>query len=579
MYKASAIERARHVAKQAEYLCPHYGIVVANPPYMGSKNMGSVLSGWLRERQKSGKMDLYAAFIDRAICLSVAHGLVGMVAMHGWLFQSSYDELRSKLRRHWSVVTLAHLGTGAFEEQSGEVVSTAAFVLRKARSEVPGVYFRLTDTSRQEKASAASVAFHDARSHRRFDVDTARLGVVPGGILAYWLTEEDLAAFAELPNVGSRTDTRSGMATGDNERFLRYWWEVSVGSIGFSLGSAEDSVRSGSVWVPYNKGGRARRWYGNNDYVVNWHKDGESIKQTKLANLTAGKITANNSKVWNQDRFFQPSVTWSAIGTGRLATRYAERGFIFDTKGQCLFVSDDDDRYFYLALLNSGPANRFLEALSPTLDFNSGSVAKVPDPSSRVDRRMVADLARRAVDIQRDVWNRDEVSWDFRGFGIRGSDELGAMIQVENEVWRERAGVLEVTEEEIDRLLSDAYGLQDGINIAPVEDLRQSNDDAIRNLVSYAVGCMFGRYSLDEPGLILADQGITLQDYLAKVPTPSFTPDVDNVIPIVDGDWFEDDILERFRQFLRAAFGEEHFDENLRSSPSHSVARTCATTS
>jgi len=563
MYRADSIERARGVLRQAEILKPGYGVVVANPPYMGSKNMGPVINDWLRERQKSGKMDFYAAFIERGMSLSDANGLVGMVTMHGWLFLSSYDELRSKLRRYWSVLTLAHLGPGAFEEQAGEVVSTAAFVLRNARSKMAGSYFRLVDAPRQEKESVARTVFRDFRDHRRFDVDMDGLGVVPGGVLAYWLTQADLAAFEELPPVGAMTDARSGMATGDNARFLRYWWEVSVGKIGFGLASADESIRSGATWVPYNKGGRARRWYGNTDYVVNWYNDGALIKQTKAENLASGKITANNSKVWNQDRFFQPAVTWSSIGTGRLATRYSDTGSIFDTKGQCLFVPEEDDRFFYLALLNSGPANRFLEALSPTLDFNSGSIAKVPDPSSRVDRRELANLARQAVEIQKAAWDRDEVSWDFAG--ITGGDQrLSDLARSTGDLWLERTRSLEATEEQIDAILADAYGSPDGVNVAPVDDLRQNAVDFMRDLASYAVGCMFGRYSLDETGLILADQGETLQDYLAKVSTPRFAPDADNVIPIVDGDWFEDDIVARFRKFLRVAFGEEYFEENLR---------------
>ena len=564
IFKADTIKWAERAVRQAEFLAPRYSVVVANPPYMGSKNMGSIINDWLRGRQKSGKMDLYAAFIERAMGLSVTRGLVGMVTMHGWLFLSSYDELRSKLRQQWSVVTLAHLGTGAFEEQSGEVVSTAAFVLRKSRSKSAGAYFRFTSVPRYEKASVANAVLRKSADDRRFDVNLERLDVVPGGVLAYWLTKADLAAFANLPTVGSMTDTRSGMATGDNERFLRYWWEVSLGRVGFGLGNAEESVRSGVTWVPYNKGGRARRWYGNNDYVVNWRNDGELIKRTKAENLAAGRITANNSKVWNQDRFFLPSVTWSAIGTGRLATRYAEQGSIFDTKGQCLFISDEDGRYFYLALLNSGPANRFLEALSPTLDFNSGSIAKVPDPSGRVDRKKIAGLARQAVEIQRDAWNRDEVSWEFRGTSVRASQALVDLIRFENDAWHKRTLALEEIEEKVDGALTEAYGLPERPDIAPVESLERPVEATVRDLLSYAVGCMFGRFSLDTPGLILADQGATLQDYLAKVLTPSFTPDADNVIPIVDGDWFEDDIVARFRQFLRVASGEQHFEENLR---------------
>ncbi|MBX7134681.1 MAG: BREX-1 system adenine-specific DNA-methyltransferase PglX, partial [Fimbriimonadaceae bacterium] len=561
---AHTLERAKCVIDQAQYLAPRYAAVVANPPYMGSKNMGKLLSEWLRGRQKSGKMDLYAAFIERAVSLCVSRGLIGMVTMHGWLFLSSYDGLRSKLRRYWSVVTLAHLGAGAFEEQSGEVVSAAAFVLRNSGSDVSGAYFRLTDVPKKTKKLASSSAFRDSDSVRRFNVQLNDLDVVPGGVLAYWLTPEDLSAFESLPTVGSHTDTRSGMATGDNERFLRYWWEVSRGRVGLGLKNASESIEAGVVWVPYNKGGRANRWYGNNELVVNWYNDGELIKRTKAENLAAGKVTANNAKVWNQDRFFLPSVTWSAIGTGRLAARYSEQGSIFDTKGQCLFVDSENLRYYYLALLNSGPANRFLEALSPTLDFNSGSIAKVPDPRGRVDIAAIAKLARDAVAVQQESWDRHEVSWSFDAFAGLSPGRLEEVVLADSSAWRVKTQALKTIEQEIDGVLLKAYGLRMEPDVAPVADLRQSVSSTMVDLASYAVGCMFGRYCLDVPGLILADQGATLEDYLAKVPTPTFMPDQDNVIPIVDGDWFEDDIVERFRQFLRVAFGERHFEENLR---------------
>ncbi|RNL65390.1 BREX-1 system adenine-specific DNA-methyltransferase PglX [Nocardioides marmoriginsengisoli] len=523
--------RERLVREQAAYLSGDYHVVVTNPPYLGSKNLSDLLVERLRQDQLAGKLDLYAAFIGRAMALARPGGLVGMITMQGWMFLPSYTALRESVRDRWSVVTLSHLGPGAFEVGRGEVVTTCAFVLRNAPASGPGAYFRLVDVPRDRKELVAREAYRGAGVStgstsgvgvgRRFDVDGHQLSQLPGGVFAYWLTPELLDAFAHLPPIAERVDTRSGMATGDNERFLRYWWEVSTEALGRD-----------ATWVPYNKGGRAHRWFGTNEVVVQWHNDGEQIKATKAANLAAGLISTNNAKCWNQDRYFQPSVTWTTIGHGRLAARYADPGSIFDTKGQCLFADSEEDRLFYLALLNSEVAGRFLEALAPALDFNSGAIRRLPDPYADADRDRIVALAREAVDLQRSAWNRQETSPDFVPPGF----ERGTVAEYVRGLQEQRTAEVQrlaAIEDELDGLLARAY---DGAEVAGPDRAVQAvptSADIVRDLISYAVGCLFGRYAAPVEQV------------------------ADNVIPVAALPVLLDD-------FLAATFGEEHLEENRR---------------
>jgi len=571
MLRADTIERAYRAVRQAEYLTLRYPVVVANPPYMGSSSMDAGLATFAQRLHPESKSDLFAMFIERCWGLAADRGVIGMIAMQSWMFLPSFARLRERYGAASQMISLVHLGAGAFDTIGGEVVSTVTWVWsRHAKPGRPAPFIDLTAVNGEaamDSAFRATVAA--AGSAKEVHVHSlSDFLSVPGGVFAYQLGEEEFAAFGAGVRLGDVIELREGINTGENERFLRRWWEVDYRrtSIEFPrLGSA------GQKWVPYKKGGSFRKWAGNEEFVVDWSKDGADIKGSPRA------------RPQNTQYFFRESVSWSRIAGSNFSLRAYGEGFGFDSTGPSAFGSTQNLR-FALAFLNSHLAGGFLRALSPTLDFRLGNMGNLPFPAERetVDLSQVDEL----VELARDDWDEQEFSWGFcqTPFLTVSTSQVATAWERLRDRWASRTDRVTALETVNNQRMAIAYSLPHageaakvnrvslfcnpyfryGAKVAREESKRRLLKDAVGDFVSFAVGCMFGRYSLDKPGLILADQGATLRDYLAKVPTPSFTPDADNVIPIVDGDWFEDDIVERFRQFFRVAFGEEHFEENLR---------------
>lgn len=561
LYKADALDRARKVVVQAEYLTTRYTVAVANPPYMGSSNMDGVTSTFAKSDYSLAKTDLYAMFIERCLAFVVPSGAVAMVTQDSWMFLGAYAKYRSWLLRSGSVSTLAHLGTGAFDTIGGEVVSTVAFTLKASLAgEGTSVFVRATE----EVGSAKAVVLRSAA--RGDDVGTVWARPirdflsVPNNPLIYWATDNEISTLSQGPHLSELIKAREGLTTGSNDTFLRRWFEVSIDRIGFGVASSKESISSGRRWFPYQKGGSSRRWYGNFDFVVDWEDDGE--RQRQNVDPVTGRVRSHN---YNGAYGFRRGFTWSGISGDGFAVRHVEGGFMFDAKGPMAFANRDDDLVVIEGFLNSSTATRFMRLLAPRLDFKLGHVLSLPIRVTQDER--VTGLVNQCISLARQDWDRSELSSGFARTPIVGPSGIAADAVA---TWLGSVdaakGALAKAEEELDLIFGEAYGSsghdvdRNGDSLA--EPLRER--DAVEDFVSYAVGCMFGRYSLDEPGLILATQGATPQDYHAKVPNSTFAPDADNVIPIVDGDWFEDDIVERFRHFLRVAFGEQHFEENLR---------------
>ncbi|TXH88404.1 MAG: BREX-1 system adenine-specific DNA-methyltransferase PglX [Pseudomonas sp.] len=413
---------------------------------------------------------------------------------------------------------------------------------------------------------------------RASSVDFKKIASSP---IAYWLSESAFSAFEGKTFLRDVATTRVGMATGDNERFVRYWHEVANPRIGFNL-NREDASKSAKKWFPYANGGEARKWYANYYHVVNWEKDG-SILQTDLHE--SGRVRAHN---FNLDKIFKPGLTWSLINSTYNAIRVLPAGFLFSSGAPSLFSDSEDELPVICGYYNSVVTSYFLSAINPTINSNSGDADKLPYQFSAHQKALVCKSVRAAVDLARNDWDSFEISWDFTGLPLLHSEfrqpSLKASYQKLRAHWRYRTLEMQRLEEENNKIFIDAFGLEG--QLTPMVQLseitlscnpyyRYGGDkteeelealllaDTMRELISYAVGCMFGRYSLDKPGLILASQGETLADYLVQVPQPSFSPDDDNVIPLLDEDWFSDDITLRFRQFLRVAFGEEYYEDNL----------------
>lgn len=409
---------------------------------------------------------------------------------------------------------------------------------------------------------------------------------IPGRAIAYWASDAVLGIFDKNSPLSSRIETREGLTTGSNSLFLRLWHEVALHSIGFQVSSSAQAQKTQKRYFPYVKGGDFRRWSGNYEYVVNWHGDGEELKAFK--DPATGRVRSHN---YNGEYGFKTGFTWSGISSGTFAVRHVPTGFMFDAKGPMGFSLAAGKQGTHEALLNSAITNHLLKMLAPTLDFKLGHILNLPTVESISDE--VKNQRDCCVEASLADWNSYETSWDFTRPALLHADRrlltLKAGYQKLRAHWREMTLEMRRLEQENNRIFIYAYGLQDELSSdvslneitltcnphyryggdKPEEELEALLlADTMRELVSYAVGCMLGRYSLDKPGLILANQGETLADYvqqhrLAQVPQPRFPADDDNVIPVLDGDWFADDITLRFRQFLRVAFGDEHYEDNL----------------
>ncbi len=394
-----------------------------------------------------------------------------------------------------------------------------------------------------------------------------------GRPIAYWISQAMLAAFERGELLKDIAIPRQGLATMDNARFTRRWHEVSASNCAWS--SSDSSIK----WFPYNKGGDFRRWYGNQEFVVNWEDSGSEIKS-----LAIERYGSASKRVVNEDSYFKKSITWSKIGSGLPSFRCQPEGAIFDVAGMSIFPSEDCIPVL-LCFLNTKVALKILEVLSPTLNFEAGQVGAIPIISPK---HGILDICQNATFMLKVDWDSYEQSWGFSTFALLQAEHLKATLQATYQqlhaYWRSITLEMQRLEEENNRIFIEAYGLQDELTAeVPLKEITltcnphyryggvkteaeldaQLQSDTMAEFLSYAVGCMFGRYSLDKPGLVLANQGETLAEYLRQIPEPSFMPDEDNVIPLLDGEWFADDVTERFRTFLRVTFGEQHYEENL----------------
>lgn len=571
-------ERAHRVIVQAEYLSSRYHILVANPPYMGSSNMNAHLAGWLRLAYPLSKSDLMTAFMERASSLTRPRGTWAMINLPSWMFLSSYEALRELLLRTQSLTSMLHLGRGVFGADFGSVGFVVDNIAPDAQRSA--TYRRLFDDHVDVRTNDEIESLFRDETFGRFEQQQQALRSVPGSPIAYWLSAELIDAFAKSKRASSIVQPRKGLTTGEDGRFLRRWSEVSSSDVLFDANSPSKAAESGRRWFPCNKGGAFRRWYGNQELVIDWQEDGRRVRGFVDESGRA------RSAVRNPDFYFQELLSWSDISSGRSSFRYFPPGFVFNAVGPSFPVQCSKQKWSLLALLNSQPADALLRVLSPTIHFEVGQVANLPVRG--LDEFALEPEVLEAIHLSRRDWDSREESWNFTGPRLLDQKEPGQITNAyeslrdveDSEVERLRS-----IEESVNEYFIEAYTLQGQLSsdVDPARVSLTSNAiyrygpgktteqysvlrryDTVRDLVSFAVGCMFGRYSLDEPGLILADQGATLREYLVRVPSPTFRPDADNVVPIVDGDWFEDDIVARFRQFLRAAFGEQHFEENLR---------------
>ncbi|MEI2834986.1 MAG: BREX-1 system adenine-specific DNA-methyltransferase PglX [Acidimicrobiia bacterium] len=569
---SGAKTKAEQTISQAEYLTQRYQVVVANPPYMGNKNVNSNLSEFIGNNFQDVKSDLFSAFTYRAIDFVTERGQIGIMTPFVWMFLSSYEQMRKRLLKEETITSLIQLEYSGFD---GATVPICSFTFEKShKANYRAGFVRLSDfKGSQNQAPRALEAIKNQRLSWFYRTSSAAFESIPGSPIAYWLSQSMLDAFSKGQPLSEIADPKVGLQTGDNERFLRQWYEIGVDNLGMGMTSREEASSSGRKWFPCNKGGNFRRWYGNQEYVVNWESDGKEIVEIKP-----------RSVIRNPTFYFKESASWSRISSGAPAFRYFPKGSIFDVNAPSVFVGREEGMLMILGFANSNVAFEILKSTSPTLSFQVGAIAGLPVISAQNNE--AANDVLKLIEISKSDWDFQEISWGFSHPSIRASDKK--LRSAVNDLYDESIEISElarVLETKNNQYFTELYSLDGELEYeVPIERIsllvnsryerstETSNgvlkvkftDERVEELLSYFVGCLFGRYSLDEPGLVLASQGGSLEDYLAKVSDPSFTPDKDNVVPVLNGEWFEDDIVSRFHQFLRAGFGEEHFEENLR---------------
>lgn len=584
LFRTSLAERATTVFKHTRYLAQQYKAVVANPPYMGSKNMSDELKRFVQDRFEDGKADLFAAFMYRCFNFVPRAGRLGFMSPYVWMFIASYEALRKRFIQQEHISSLIQLEYSGFE---GATVPICTFVLQHSEVACKSMFVRLSDyvgAKQQAPRALEIIAAHNAEVtgstceysdmiKHFYAIDQHDFAQIPGSPIVYWLSEAMMKTFAKGEPLEEVAKPRQGLATADNNRFVREWWEVGNNRTSFCCTSREEASQSGAKWFPYNKGGDFRKWYGNQEHVINWEHDGKELVDFRP-----------RSVIRNPQFYFESAVSWSNVTSGVPSFRYYPEGFIFSHVGDCLFGNSKQAETNLLSICNASVVGELLAAIAPTLHFEVGQVAQLPIVSGLA--QSAADNINDLICVAQQDWDSCETSWEYQRPTLLNQsheDSMEHAIASLSQQWQTLSEEQRQREIRNNELVADAYGVRDDVPCdVPLERVSLKRNsafvypgktpaerdelfarDIVKEFISYAVGCMFGRYSIDKPGLILASQGETIDDFHERVPNIRFEPDKDNVIPVSEVDCFEDDIVSRFRRFLEITFGSKHLAENL----------------
>lgn len=578
---AGVLRKLRTMKNVLEALSRRVDCVVANPPYLGRKHFNGYVGEWTKEQYPDEKGNLCMCFIKRGFSLAVPAGYSSMVTIHSWMFLGSYEKMRSNLLLSKQIIGMAHLGKRAFEQIAGEVVQVTATILWNEKGSLAGDYIRLVKLgSAPEKNIALKEAASNHRSNLRYRISQDAFDTIPEMPIVYWLSDCCREAFSAGDLMHKYAVTRMGLTTGNNSHYLRLWFEVAY------RGSGNKPIPFNSKkWIPYDKGGSFRRWYGNACYVVNWSNNGEEMA-TKL-DPTGSRIWAHN---FNGEFAFKEHITWSGVVTEGLSFRWFNNGYMFDAASATAFPRSSDDGKWLLGLANSTVCDTISDMLNPTTNFKLGDFDRLPIVALAFDDELsVAELVDFNIGICRKDWDAFEISWDFEwhplapsareraeqlSYGVNSDARTASVSLISERFARwsadcdDRFNELKSNEEELNRIFARIYGMEGEVPIeVPDDKVSVRRADLVRDvksLISYGVGCIMGRYSIFAPGLILADAQQTVDDFRSKVPNAEFLPDEDAILPVLDGEWFGDDIVVQFRKWLEVTYGAETLDENIR---------------
>lgn len=596
LFSTNILPQMIQLAKQAEIMSNKYAVVCTNPPYMNK--LEGQLKKFVVNNYKAYSGDLFSVFIYRNFDYCKADGYSAFMTPFVWMFIKTYETLRKYIIDTKSITTLVQMEYSAFDEAT---VPICSFVLKNGRATEKALCFRLSDFKGGMAVQKQKVleAITDKDCGYFYEANIKEFNKIPNEPIAYFVSEIMFKIFEHSQSVATYGNTREGMATGSNDLFIRYWFEVEKNRMKTNCKTRDNAVQSSCKWFPYNKGGYFRKWYGNDEYVVNWYNDGFEIMNFK--DEKTGRIRSHN---YNLDYIFRQGISWTSLSSGNFGCRYSSQGKLADSKGSMLYLKNDDLLMYFLGLLNSCVSKYVLGVTSQTLDFRPGRIAELPVVVAKRDS--VEPIVNNQIKLSKKDWDSFETSWDFEKHPLvsYSTNKMSTAFALWSEECDERFNQLKANEEELNRIFIDIYGLQDELT-SEVEDkdvtVRKADlQRDIKSLISYAVGCMFGRYSLEREGIVYAGgnfdgvywkykgqaaldknsepieggyAGISLADYHYpkfhdtddwKTATElSFEPDEDNCIPITDEEYFEDDIVGLFCAWLKKVYGEDTLEENL----------------
>jgi hypothetical protein len=554
-------------------LSEKYHCIVDNPPYMGGGNMNKVLSDFVKVNYPDSKADLMTCFMVAGINMLQPKGYLGMINFSSWVFLSSFEALRKNLIENVLISSLLHNGRGVFGSDFGTVTFT---IQNEKKSNSLGCYYRLFEKQVEVRTPEKIMKLFLDSIANPYIISQEKFKSLPGHVFGYWLNDQTYDIFSKNKQLKDVGLVRQGASTSDNNRFLRFWFEVNLSKIGFNLDDISKTSNSGYKFFPYNKGGDYKKWHGAEDYVINYGNDGFELKEFQ-STLNQGWT----ARLKSREFYFKPSLSWSKIAYD-FSCRLYPKGYIFDVAGCSYFPISENENLLILGYLNSKVASFFLSILSPTVNFEIEHIKALP----KIDFSEInIEPINKCIEIIKLYDSTKELNWSFTKNNIINNTliELEEQYHYYCKFWENKLNELSLKEEENNNNFILKYGLEkvltpkiqkNQLTILSEEIINSSNklefnpNEVFCQFLSYAVGCMFGRYSLDKEGLILANQGETLEDYFAKVGTSTmlsnrFLPDDDNIIPVLDDEWFDDDIVGRFKAFLKASFGTENFDKNL----------------
>lgn len=554
---------------QQKIMTERYDVVITNPPYMGGKGFSEKLKKYVEKNYKDTKSDLFAVFIERCNEFTKKDRYTAMITMHSWMFLSSFENLRKMIIEKTEIQNLNHLGTRAFEDLGGEVVQTVSWISKNKISEKKGIYIRLVDYN---NAQWKEQEFLNNKNY--YKVDQKEFEKIPGSPIAYWVSDKVREIFEKNQRLEDFCESIQGMITGDNNRFLRLWYEINLKNSNF-LANQQDNFNL-KYWIPYNKGGENRKWYGNQDILINWKNEGK-------------ELTRNRNT--NSHLYFKEYISWSYITSGSFSVRYYPKGFLWDVVGSGLFPFSDNKINLILGYLNIKIVQRLLNIINPTLNYQVENIISLPFNLEK-NNDNINNLVQQNINIAKEEWDSRETSWDFEKLFIAKGNKIETAYNDYCSYWTEKFMQMHQNEEELNKIFIDIYELNDEMDEkVPLEDITLlkkeikieneklifNKEEIIKQFLSYAAGCIMGRYSIDKAGLIIANSDDVLEnknsEILVKdrdgnirheIKNPRFFPEEFGIIPITSENVFENDIVTKVFEFIKALYGEENFEENIR---------------